>query len=124
MLRDSAEGEAQYSTITSQAERSRDAILAQAEAEAERIRGQAQAESTRILNEAHGRDPKFYELTRTLQSYAAILDPKATIVLSSTSPLLKLLYQGPASEVVSQPPKQGAGEQSHTGSTTPSGRKP
>ena len=93
-----AEGEAQYTTITSQADRDRDAILAQAEAEAERIRGQAQAESTRILNEAHSRDPRFYELLRTLESYGSILDPKATIVLSSSSPLLKLLDRGPAVE--------------------------
>ena len=64
-----AEGEAQYTTITSQADRTRDTLLAQADAEAERIRGQAQAESTRILNEAHARDPKFYELLRTLESY-------------------------------------------------------
>ena len=86
-----AEGEAQYTAITSQADRTRDAILAQADAEAERIRGQAQAESTRILNEAHGRDPKFYELLRTLESYASILDARTTIVLSASSPLLKLL---------------------------------
>ncbi len=90
-----AEGEAQYTTITSQADRTRDTILAQADAEAERIRGQAQAESTRILNEAHARDPRFYELLRTLESYGSILDSKATVVLSSSSPLLKLLGHGP-----------------------------
>jgi membrane protease subunit HflC len=93
-----AEGEAQYTAITSQADRTRDAMLAQADAEAERIRGQAQAESTRILNEAHGRDPKFYELLRTLESYSSILDAKTTIVLSSSSPLLKLLTRGPSEE--------------------------
>jgi modulator of FtsH protease HflC len=93
-----AEGEAQYTTITGQADRTRDTILAQAEAEAERVRGQAQADSTRLLNEAHSRDPKFYELLRTLDSYGSILDPKATIVLSSSSPLLKLLSRGPAEE--------------------------
>jgi membrane protease subunit HflC len=38
-----AEGEAQYVTITSQADRARDTILAQAEAEAQRIRGGAEA---------------------------------------------------------------------------------
>ena len=48
-----AEGEAQYLTITSQADRSRDTILAEAEAEAKRIRGNAEAEATRLLNEAH-----------------------------------------------------------------------
>jgi membrane protease subunit HflC len=95
-----AEGEAQYTAITSQADRTRDAILAQADAEAERIRGQAQAESTRILNEAHGRDPKFYELLRMLESYASILDAKTTIVLSSSSPLLKLLARGPGEEPI------------------------
>ena len=97
-----AEGEAQYTAITSQADRTRDAILAQADAEAERIHGQAQAESTRILNEAHGRDPKFYELLRTLESYASILDARTTIVLSASSPLLKLLAHGPGEDSVSE----------------------
>jgi membrane protease subunit HflC len=90
-----AEGEAQFTTITSQADRTRDTLLAQADAEAERIRGQAQAESTRILNEAHTRDPRFYELLRTLESYGSILDSRATVVLSLSSPLLKLLGRGP-----------------------------
>lgn len=100
-----AEGEAQFTAITSQADRTRDAILAQADAEAERIRGQAQAEATRILNDAHGRDPRFYELIRTLESYASILDAKTTIVLSASSPLLKLLARGPGprEEAVPEP---------------------
>lgn len=93
-----AEGEAQYTTITSQADRQRDSILAKADAEAERIRGQAEADRTRILNEAHARDPKFYEFLRTLESYAAILDRKTTIVLSASSPLLRLLNRGPHDE--------------------------
>jgi membrane protease subunit HflC len=101
-----AEGEAQYTTITSQADRKRDTILAEAQAEAERIRGQAQAESTRILNEAHSRDPKFYEFLRTLESYSAILDPKTTIVLSSSSPLLRLLSRGPGDEPALEAPSQ------------------
>lgn len=91
-----AEGEAQYVTITSQADSARDTILAKAEAEARRIRGSAEAEATRVLNEAHGRDPKFFEFLRTLDSYRSILDGQTTVVLSSSSPLLKLLSQGPA----------------------------
>ncbi len=100
-----AEGEAQYTTITSQADRTRDTILAQADAEAERIRGQAQAESTRILNEAHSRDPRFYELLRTLESYGSILDSKATVVLSASSPLLKLLGRGPGDDLAPETSK-------------------
>jgi membrane protease subunit HflC len=101
-----AEGEAEYLTITSQADRTRDTILAQAEAEAERVRGNAEAEATRVLNEAHARDPKFFEFLRSLESYRSILDGQTTVVLSSSSPLLKLLSQGPAAEKMSETPIQ------------------
>jgi membrane protease subunit HflC len=111
-----AEGNARYETLTSQADRQRDAILAQADAEAERIRGQADAEATRLSNEAHARDPRFYEFLRTLESYRAILDEKATIVLSSASPLLKLLAQGPADDLL--------GDQQPPVSARPTGAKP
>jgi membrane protease subunit HflC len=97
-----AEGEARFQAITSQAERERDTILAQADAEAERIRGQAEAEATRLANEAQARDPKFAEFLRTLEAYKSILDDKATVVLSSSSPLLQLFTRGPADEPVGQ----------------------
>ena len=98
-----AEGEADYQAITSRADRERDATLAQADAEAERLRGQADADATRIRNEAHSRDPKFAEFLQTLDAYRAILDDKATVVLSSSSPLLKLLTQGPSEEISAEP---------------------
>lgn len=101
-----AEGEAQYLTITSQADRARDTILAEAEAEASRIRGNAEAEATRLLNEAHGRDPRFFEFLRTLEAYRSILDDRATVVLSATSPLLKLLVQGPAPVSSAEAPRE------------------
>jgi membrane protease subunit HflC len=101
MLR--AEGDAEYQTLTSQAERERDAILAQADAESERIRGRGEAEATRLANDAHARDPKFYEFVRTLDAYRSILDDRATVVLSSSSPLLKLLTQGPPEELQRSP---------------------
>jgi membrane protease subunit HflC len=98
-----ARGEAAYQTITSQADRERDAILAQADADAERLRGQADAEVARLTNEAHARDPKFAEFLRTLDAYKAILDDKSTVILSSSSPLLKLLSQGPSDELMAEP---------------------
>ncbi len=98
-----AEGEADYQAITSRADRQRDTTLAQADAEADRLRGQAEAEAARLANEAHSHDPKFYEFLRTLDAYRAILDDKATVVLSSTSPLLKLLTQGPPDDLNTEP---------------------
>jgi membrane protease subunit HflC len=112
-----ADGEAEYLTVTSQAERERDATLAQADAEAERIRGRGEAEATRLANEAHARDPKFYEFVRTLEAYRAILDDRATVVLSSSSPLLKLLTQGPAADLLAAP----AATPSPSVSITPAG---
>ncbi len=105
-----AEGEAQYITITSQADRARDTILAEAEAEAQRIRGQGEAEATRVLNEAHGRDPRFFEFLQTLESYRSILDERATVVLSASSPLLKLLIKGPAIDSPPAAPDRHAAE--------------
>ncbi len=99
-----AEGEAQYQTMTSSADRDRDAILAKADAEAERIKGRGDAEATRVLNDAHARDPKFYEFIRTLDTYRAILDDRATMILSSASPLLRLLTQGPSDDLLDGPP--------------------
>jgi membrane protease subunit HflC len=103
-----AEGEAQYLSITSQADRARDAILAKAEAEAMRVRGSGEAEATRLLNEAHARDPKFFEFLRTLESYRSILDGQTTVVLSSSSPLLRLLVEGPAAGTSTDAPSQGS----------------
>jgi membrane protease subunit HflC len=112
-----AEGEAQYVTITSQADRTRDTILAQAEAEARRLRGNAEAEAIRILNDAHARDPEFFEFLRALDSYRSILDGQTTVVLSSASPLLKLLSQGP-------PPERNREPQSDSGPVGKAARQP
>ena len=98
-----AEGEAEFQTLTSQADRRRDAILAKSDAEAEGIRGQGEAEAVRLYNAAHSLDPKFAEFLRTLETYRAILDEKTTIVLSSSSPLLKLLTRGPSDELTTEP---------------------
>jgi len=103
-----AEGDAQYLSITSQADRTRDAILAQAESDAERTRGNSEAEATRLLNQAHARDPKFFEFLRTLESYQSILDSQTTVVLSASSPLLKLMVEGPAVEKSSDAPGQAS----------------
>jgi modulator of FtsH protease HflC len=103
-----SEGEAQYLSITSQADRARDEILAQAESDAERARGSAEAEATRLLNEAHARDPKFFEFLRTLETYRSVLDGQTTVVLSSSSPLLRLLVEGPKAEQSSGAPGQSS----------------
>ena len=89
-----AEGEEQALRIRADADRQRDEILSAAYKEAEKTRGEGDAASTRIYSQAYSRNPKFYKLVRTLESYKKILDDKTTAILSSDSELLKVLMKG------------------------------
>ena len=62
--------------------------------EAEVIRGEGDTDATQIYGEAFSRDPEFYQLVRTLETYRKVLDEKTTAVLSADSELLKLLTRG------------------------------
>src|SRR5487761_49815 len=89
-----AEGESEKIRIESQATLARDRLLAQAKREATRLRGEGEAKAIEIFNAAHSKDPAFYQLLKTLDTYRTILDEQTTVVLSADSPLLKLLTQG------------------------------
>lgn len=101
-----AEGESEYRKLVSQADRERDEMLAEAESKAASLRAQGEAEATRLLNTAHARDPHFFNFLRTLEAYRALLDDKTTIVLSTTSPLLHLLSEGPPKDLSSPDPSE------------------
>jgi len=91
-----AEGEEQALAIRADADRQKEEIVSAAYKEAEGIRGKGDAEATRIYAAAYSKDPQFYKLTRTLESYNKILDDKTTIVLGSDSDLLRVLTKGEA----------------------------
>jgi membrane protease subunit HflC len=90
-----SEGSEEAMKIRAAADKEKAVILASANAEAEIIRGKAEAQATRTYSEAHGKDPQFFELTRTLEAYKKFLDDKTTILLSGDSELLKYLSRGP-----------------------------
>jgi len=89
-----AEGEEQALRIRADADRQRDEILSASYKEAEKTRGEGDAAATRTYSQAYSRNPKFYKLVRTLESYKKILDDKTTAILSSDSELLKVLMKG------------------------------
>jgi membrane protease subunit HflC len=89
-----AEGEEQALVIRATADREKEAILSAAYKDAETVRGEGDAEATRIYGQAYSKDPHFYKLVRTLESYKKVLDDKTTIILNSDSALLKVLTQG------------------------------
>jgi membrane protease subunit HflC len=91
-----AEGEEQALSIRADADRQKEEILSLAYKQAEKTKGEGDAESTRVYGEAYSRNPKFYRLLRTLESYKKILDDKTTAILSSDSELLKIFMHGEA----------------------------
>jgi membrane protease subunit HflC len=91
-----AEGEEQALSIRADADRRKEEILSLSYKQAENIKGQGDAESTRIYGQAYSRNPGFYKLLRTLESYKKVLDDKTTAILSSDSELLKVFMKGEA----------------------------
>ena len=89
-----AEGEEQALAIRASAERQREELLSAAYKDAEKIKGEGDAESTRTYSDAYSRNPRFYKLLRTLESYKKILDDKTTAILSSDSELLRVMMRG------------------------------
>lgn len=82
--------------IQSHADRERTVILSEAQRQSLTIRGQGDAEANRIYAQAFGRDPKFFEFYRAMQTYRqALADAGPTVVLTPNSELLKYFGNGP-----------------------------
>jgi len=90
-----AEGKEAAAKIRSQTDKEVRELLASTYREAQIKRGHGEAESVRIYAKAFQKDPDFYKLTRTLESYGKFLDDKTTLILSSQSPLFKYLETPP-----------------------------
>jgi membrane protease subunit HflC len=89
-----SEGEEEAMKIRAEADKESRAILSEAYKSAQQIIGEGEAEAARIYAAAYNRDPRFYKLVRTLDSYRKVLNEKTTVVLSTDSELLELLTEG------------------------------
>jgi len=86
--------------IQSRADRDRTVILSEAQRKSLTTRGQGDAEANRILAQAFGRDPKFFEFYRAMQTYRqALADSSPIVVLSPSSELLKYFGNGATRDV-------------------------
>jgi len=86
--------------IQSRADRDRTVILSQAQRQALTTRAQGDAEANRLYAQAFGRDPKFFEFYRAMQTYRqSLADSSPTLVLSPNSELLKYFGSGATREV-------------------------
>jgi membrane protease subunit HflC len=82
--------------IQAKADRERTVILSEAQRQAKITHGTADAEANQILSSAFGKDPQFYKLYRSLQTYRqALANAGPMIVLSPDADFLRYFKTGP-----------------------------
>ena len=86
-----AEGREEAMKVRAAADRETAVIKAEANRKALEIKGRADAEAARIYAEAFGRDPDFYNFTRTLELYRNSIDERTTLFLSRDDELMWLM---------------------------------
>jgi len=83
--------------IQAKAERERAVLISEAQRQSKIMRGEADAQANQIFAQAFGKDPQFYKLYRTLQTYRQTLSEAApTLILSPDTAFLKDFKTGPA----------------------------
>jgi len=86
-----SKGDADKNRIIAETDKEVRELLAKAQADAETIRAEGEAGAAKIYNEAFSKDPSFYSLFRTLESYKKTINGETVIVLPSDSPYARLL---------------------------------
>ncbi len=86
-----SEGDEESRKITSNADRQAVELLAEAEANAKKIVAEGEQEAAKTYNTAYGKDPKFYNLYRTLDSYVTSFQNEPVIMMPIDSPYARIL---------------------------------
>ncbi|CAK0756569.1 Protein HflC [Gammaproteobacteria bacterium] len=89
-----SEGNGEAARIRGNRVRDLNKIQSEAYRKVEEIRGLADAKATEVYAKAYNQSPEavaFYEFTRTMQSYKAIVSENTTLILSTDSDLFKFL---------------------------------
>lgn len=86
-----SKGDADKNRIEAETDRDVKGILAKAKSEAEKVRAEGEAEAAKIYNQSFSKDPEFFSLYRTLESYKKTINGETVIVLPSNSPYARLL---------------------------------
>jgi membrane protease subunit HflC len=89
-----SEGNGEAARIVGNRERDLNKVQSEAYRSVEGIRGEADAKATEIYARAYNQSPeavRFYEFTRTMDTYKAVIATNTTLVLSTDSELFKFL---------------------------------
>ena len=88
------EGEAKVKEIEGEKNRELAVIASEAYKTVAEIKGQADADATAIYAEAYNKTPEaaeFYAFLQTLETYKVILDRQSSLIITTESPLFRLL---------------------------------
>ncbi len=88
-----AEGEETAANIRSLADRERVILVAQANRTSQHLRGEGDAQAIKVFGEALNQAPDFYEYLRTLEAYKKALGGNTQVILTPSSPFLRLLQE-------------------------------
>lgn len=88
-----AEGEETAANIRSMADRERVILIAQANRTSQHLRGEGDAQAIKIFGDALNQAPDFYEYLRTLEAYKKTIGENTQVVLTPSSPFLRLLQE-------------------------------
>jgi membrane protease subunit HflC len=86
-----SEGDEESRKITSAADRTANVLISEADAKAKQIIAEGEQEAAKIYNAAYGKNPEFYKLYRTLDSYLTSFAGEPVIMLPIDSPYTKIL---------------------------------
>ncbi|MGM0903406.1 MAG: protease modulator HflC [Bacillota bacterium] len=86
-----SQGDARKNRIEAETDKEVNETLAKAKADAEEIRSEGEAEAAKVYNNAFSKDPEFYSLYRTLESYKKTIGDDTVIILPSDSPYARIL---------------------------------
>ncbi|WP_404329508.1 protease modulator HflC [Mesobacillus maritimus] len=86
-----SQGDARKNRIEAETDKEVNEMLAKAKADAEEIRSEGEAEAAKVYNTAFSKDPEFYSLYRTLESYKKTIGDDTVIILPSDSPYARIL---------------------------------
>ena len=86
-----SEGDADKRRIEAETDREVQEMLATAKKEAAIIHAEGESEAAKIYNNAFSKDPEFYNLYRTLQSYSKTIGEDTMIIIPADSPYAKVL---------------------------------
>lgn len=86
-----SQGDAKKREIEAQADREAQEVIATARKEAALIQAEGESEAAIIYNDSFSKDPEFYELYRSLESYKKTIGDDTVIILPSDSPYADIL---------------------------------